>query len=417
MRSLLKVLGWLLTPMLLLALVLGVTVYHDRHAVVPEDESLTAGERAWTRNWLLQHRPSANKPGQWIHLDLSERELNLIANELLDKLGPGQTRIHLDDGRAHIKLSLSLPWDLVQGYLNLQFDLVETGHLPVIESARLAGLPIPSSLIQSLADRALSSVDHSELLRDLSIEPDHLALTYAWRPDLVERIGSGMLAAADLPRLLRYQEELNRWASEHPRPRNIPLADLLSHLFATAGERSKNADPIQENRAVFMVLAAYVNGQTIRDPSRESDPKVSTRPRTVVLRGRHDLSQHFAASAAIAIQGSGTFSGLIGWYKEMSDSKGGSGFSFPDMAANRSGIRLAKLATDSPEGARWLQHAAAQGLTEDDFMPRIDGLPEGMDRQTFITDFGDDKARRYRETITHIDQRIDERPLYRQPQS
>ncbi|EXJ15879.1 hypothetical protein [Imhoffiella purpurea] len=417
MRLFLKVLGWLLTPILLLMLVAGAMVLQDRLPLVRQDLKISAEEGAWTRQWLLQHRPASHRQGQWVDLDLSERQLDLIANALMDKLGQGRADIQLGDGQALIQASLALPWDLVQGYLNLECILVERDHQPSIESARLAGLPLPSALIESFAERAMSRVDHRELVRDLVIAPDRLTLSYAWRPDLLERIGSGMLAEAELPLLLRYQEDLDRWAAEHPRARTVTLADLMSYLFSKAGERPAEADPIRENRAVLMVLAAYVNGQTIRDPDPASDSKAALRPRTVVLRGRPDLSQHFVASAAIAIQGNDTFSSLIGWYKEMSDSKGGSGFSFPDMAANRSGIRLAKLATETPEGARQIQRAAKKGLSEDDFMPRIDGLPEGMNRGAFIAGYGEDKARLYREMIAHIDRRIDDRPLYHQPSS
>ncbi len=118
-------------------------------------------------------------------------------------------------------------------------------------------------------------------------------------------------------------------------------------------------------------------------------------------------------SAALTIQGSDTLSGLVGWYKEMSDANGGSGFSFADMAANRAGIHLAQLATSNQEGARRVQRIAVQGLTEDDFMPAIDGLPEGMDQRAFKTHFGRAKKDEYQKVMTHIDRRIDASRLYR----
>jgi hypothetical protein len=133
----------------------------------------------------------------------------------------------------------------------------------------------------------------------------------------------------------------------------------------------------------------------------------------VLLRQRQDLGQHFMTSAALVTQGGDTFSGMIGWYKEMSDANGGSGFSFADMSANRAGIRLAQRATASPDSARQVQQRIAAGLTEDDFMPVIDGLPEGMDQQAFAANFGNQNNVVYQKMIQLIDERINAARLFR----
>jgi hypothetical protein len=83
------------------------------------------------------------------------------------------------------------------------------------------------------------------------------------------------------------------------------------------------------------------------------------------LLNRHDdFPKHFIISAALAATAGGSLSDAVGVYKEIEDSRGGSGFSFNDIAADRVGV-----------------HAAARlraGIGEKDIMPMTDDLPEFM---------------------------------------
>lgn len=415
MRRLMKTLGWLLICVIIVILALGTLLLLDNQPLVEQDRAVTDAERAWVRDWIAGNRPHGKQSGDLITLVLTERQINLLANALLNQLGQGRVAVRLDDGHAQIAASLNLPWNPLGSVINLELALVEHGQRPTIEAAHLAGLPLPSSLVQTLANRALAAVESSQSLQQVDLQDDQIRIIYTWRPDLLERIGSGFMANADLPTVLRYQEDLSLKVAGLPRRKSIKLADLLAHLLARAGAQPANADPVAENRALILTLTAYVNGRTILDPA---DSKVSVtppRPHPVLLRERQDLSQHFMTSAALAIQGSDTLSGMVGWYKEMSDANGGSGFSFADMAANRAGIRFAQLATANQDSARQVQRMAGAGLTEDDFMPAIDGLPEGMNQRTFATQFGSQNKIEYQTIMDHIDRRIDASRLFRTP--
>ena len=411
MRRSFRYLGWFFLVAAVTTAALSALVL-DRQPLIADDIAATATERAWAKHWLISHRPGSRRSGDLVSFDLSARQATLVANELLDRFGQGHAVVRLEENRALIKASLALPWDLFASYVNVELTFVEDGHLPKVESARLAGLPLPDALVQSLADRALGAVERTQLFRKVDVTTDHLAVTYESQPNILEAIGGEMVASADRPTLLRYQASLASWLKEQPRRTRLELAGPLSHLLAEAAAQPPQADPIAENRAAIMVLAAYVNGRVIRDPAAKSAPP---RVRPLFLRGRRDLSQHFMSSAVLAIQGNDTLSHLVGWYKELSDSQGGSGFSFVDMTANRSGIRFAALATGSVEGARQVQRLAARGLTEADFMPAVTGLPEGMNREEFSLGFGEPGHLVYQRMIAHIDSRIDASPLYRKP--
>jgi hypothetical protein len=58
------------------------------------------------------------------------------------------------------------------------------------------------------------------------------------------------------------------------------------------------------------------------------------------------------------------------------------------MLANKSGIRLAVVATQSAEAARMLQRKIEQSTDPYTFMPKFDGLPEGLSSDEFQSQYG-----------------------------
>lgn len=416
MRRSFTILRWLLTIMVVAVLALGIMMLLDRQPIVPVDPVITQAEQTWAKQWLVTNRPRPQQTGKPITLTLSEREANVVVNALIDQFGQGRAQVSLQEGRVQLTASLALPWEELGGFVNLELVLVEDGHhLPKVESARLAGLPLPGALLQTLAERTLTAADRSQLFESVEFKPDQARITYIWHPDLLERIGSELVADTDLPRLLHYQARLEEKAASVPQRRPLVLAELLTALLTEARAQPASVDPIAENRAVILALAAYVNGRTIHDPADTAKSVTPPRPYPVLLRGRRDLGQHFMTSAALALQGNDALSSLIGWYKELSDAKGGSGFSFADLAANRAGIRFATLATASTTSARQVQQFATQGVTEEAFMPEIKGLPEGLSQREFEAAYGAAQNPAYQHMVDLIDRRIDACPLLRLP--
>jgi hypothetical protein len=407
-RLLLKGIGWSFALALAALLGLSLLIFLDRHPRVKDAIDATQTERLWASDWVAANRANLKRLDS---IEFSAREASLLLNALLDKTGRGRGRIQLGEGRAHLVLSLRWPTDLLAGYLNIELELADSGPRPQVESARVARLPLPRPLVQTLTERALGAIDRAQVLRGIHIQPDRLRLSYAWRADTLARISGGLVPRTDLATVLSFQESLTRLTEQTPKRQPLQLANLLSHLLREAGGIDA-ADPVATNRALLLSLTAYVNGRSIQDPdSRTAGPPI--RPRLVLLRGRQDLGQHFMTSAVLAIQGGDALSNLVGWYKEMSDSNGGSGFSFADLTANRAGIRFAKLATGSPAQALALQRSGAAGLSEDDFMPSVAGLPKSLTKAQFSARYGDSHHPQYQRLITAIDQRIESSRLYR----
>lgn len=127
------------------------------------------------------------------------------------------------------------------------------------------------------------------------------------------------------------------------------------------------------------------------------------------IRGRSDLTLHFALSAYLTATSGATAASAAGYTKEALDAQGGSGFSFADLAADRAGIRLA----EGVLGNRFRLSTLAESFTVRDFMPKVEGLPEGMQSVQFSRDYGGKGDARYELQIREIDSRINALAPYR----
>ena len=109
--------------------------------------------------------------------------------------------------------------------------------------------------------------------------------------------------------------------------------------------------------------------------------------------------------------GGSVLANAIGAYKELDDSRGGSGFSFPDLLADRAGVELAEAATGSA-AANMQRLMAEDGLKESDFMPLLDDLPEGLMEMEFRQRYSDLDDARYGHVKREINSRIALLPLH-----
>jgi len=192
----------------------------------------------------------------------------------------------------------------------------------------------------------------------------------------------------------------------------VSLTELLVPLFALAAERSKDDNGVAENRAAILILTLYVNGQGIEQFLPEAKDWPRPARHTVLLAGRDDFPKHFIISAALAAKAGGPLADAVGVYKELADARGGSGFSFNDIAADRAGTRFGEAAAGSAT-ARSLQQRLHSGINETDLMPRTDDLPEFMPEAEFKRRYGGLDASPYKKMIAEIERRIAVLPLYR----
>jgi uncharacterized protein YfiM (DUF2279 family) len=241
------------------------------------------------------------------------------------------------------------------------------------------------------------------------------SFTYRWDRALAKQIEQRgravLLPAADRERALAYYRLLA--ATSRGVGNKASLAVLLQPLFTLAGQRSGDGDAGAEQRALFLVLGTVLNRSSMHrlvggDPA---DLQPGHRYVRWSLAGRGDLAQHFGVSAAIAAAGGGVLADTIGVFKELDDSRGGSGFSFADLLADRAGVELAKAAMGA-DAVRIQRAMASSTLSEADFMPPIDDLPEGLMEMEFKQRYRDLDDARYARVKSEIDTRIARLPVY-----
>jgi uncharacterized protein YfiM (DUF2279 family) len=365
---------------------------------------------------LEQNDPRKLKSGARRTISVGASDLDLAANYLARQYAAGGARVQLNRGVAQVGASLRLPMIPSPIYLNFDATLAEDGALPRFEFLRIGRISIPAWVAHWLIPRffALAFGDAdihslSRVVKKVSMNEARIALTYEWQADLPDKLRTVLLPAEERERLRIYQERLAA-VSHSLKAKNVSLTELLVPLFTLAAEHS--SDAIAENRAAILLLTLYVNGQSLETILPEA--KNWSRPANhgVLLNHRDDFSKHFIVSAALAAKAGGPLADAVGIYKEIEDSRSGSGFSFNDIAADRAGTRFGEYAANSAS-ARQLQRQLISGLGEKDIMPATEDLPEFMPEAEFNRRFGGIDAPKYKQMMAEIDRRVAMLPLYR----
>jgi hypothetical protein len=370
---------------------------------------------------ILSHNdPRRMKAGVLRTITISQEELDLVVNYLANSYGKGSSNIDLQQGMARVRATVELPSNPIGRYLNIDAKLRETKALPRFEYLHIGKLPVPAFaadwLLQFSIKQLQASKDYgaaADIIKNVSTSDDMLRIVFEWNDALPNQLKSLLVPTKEQERLKAYHERLVELTSRPGSKRSLRLHELMRALFELATQRTNNGgDPTAENRAAIIVMAFYVNGKGLEAiiPAARQWPKPTSH--SVTLGGRGDFSQHFTISAALAATAGSPLSDVIGLYKEITDSHGGSGFSFNDIAADRAGTRFGELATTSVNGAQKVQRQFNAGLRESNFMPEVKDLPEYMQEIEFKRRYGSIGSPAYIKMTNEIERRIAALPLY-----
>ena len=361
--------------------------------------------------------PRRARPGTLQAATLGERDLELLLAQGARRLGTDlRAKVALGQGLASLQASVALPTNPFGPWLNLQASLRQTSGLPEVASLRVGAVPVPGWLANWALGRVLASQLPGaqtalalRMVKQVNFVPQWAAVTYAWPaqgPSMRQALADTLLPPAEQARLRVYVEALARLTQPLPEQGlTLPLTQLMPPLFSLAASRTHDdADARLENRAALLALALSADRMAL--PRLVSTSIGWQRPRTLklVLRGRDDFPLHFLVSAVIAAEGGGPLADAVGVFKEVSDSRGGSGFSFNDIAADRAGTRFGLQAVRAP---RALQQRLASGLRDDDLLPPVDDLPEFLTEPEFRRRYGGVDAPAYRAVMADIESRLD----------
>ena len=377
------------------------------------------------KQYVRTIRRNRNKQGDISQLLITERDFNLGFDYALSKC-PHRNYIsgNIDfyPDVVNVVFAFELPIDFSRRYLNVTMSLQPELSSLSIDEFRCGSLIVPDVVIRS----ALTLAHHfgvrvrkyrnlialRDTIRDITITQDYLLLKFRWDEDVLTRLkGQGrqlLMDDQEAERIEIYENYLLKLSLASTR-KDTSLSEILSLLFEFAHERTLSGnDPVEENQALLIALAFRYLNRSITDTLglNHSNPPVVKRKLYASLFGRNDLAKHFCISAALAVTAGSRHAALVGVLKEIDDSKGGSGFSFADLAAAKAGIRFGEIAAHSRARARELQLLMAEGVIESDFMPSIHDLQEGLTDLQFENEFNDLESMKYQKVEDEINRRI-----------
>ncbi|WP_206486400.1 hypothetical protein [Thalassotalea sp. G2M2-11] len=344
--------------------------------------------------------------------------------------------VTLSEQGASADASLALPLLGFIRYLNVHAFILPSNQGLQLSQVHIGDISLDGELFLSivtwLTDRIIQPQLVEKVLKMITaIEINqkqmttHLALGAVsmdqnGQNSLLLKLRDDLALFGDVNVIRFYYQSLSDFAEQQGEPSSI--ATFIAYLFELAATRQSISEQymaVNENQAALMALVIYFGADRfetlVGDIIIREKQQLALRNRMrhqVTLQGRVDLQKHFIYSIALQLFSTHSASDAMGEFKEFLDTNaGGSGFSFADLQADRAGTRLAMIVTKSELNAIRAQKLLSQ-VTDDQLLPSINGLQEGLTEQSFEQQFSHANSAQYKRTLKEIDNRLRSSPVY-----
>ena len=309
-----------------------------------------------------------------------------------------------------MRLSHGLP---LGAWLNIEARAHSVGKgraLPIVRG-RIGQLPVPAWLMRALIRQAWS-IAQPDIPNPPTLEATFPEVRIGAKAARIVLINPGRNAALTGLAQLGGTASDPRWVARAycalTRHADGDLATVVRRAWRL--NRPARLSPVEQNRALLVAVAMRTVPEYRDRLAGAALPLVSRCTNLdlpVTLAGRGDLAKHWAVSATLGASLGGQVAQSLGAFKELSDSlDGGSGFSFVDLAADRSGERFARAAID-PQLAPFVQKRLA-AVTEDQLLaPEALQRPEGLDEAVFAQTYTSIDSPEYATALAAIDRLLD----------
>jgi hypothetical protein len=344
----------------------------------------------------------------------------------------------LTDGRGFFRFSIELPLPRFIRFLNINLTLFTSQTGLALDTVYIGSLPIPGNWLITLVELVSNTYIEKSLgstlltmVSEVDISPSYLQLNIQV-PDYLNNNSQGKTATlialrdqlalfGDVNNIRFYHQSLLNFIDSDVKEKS--LAVYIAYMFSMTKQRSAifgTSTAVAENKAALTALVLYfctdkfelLIGDVSNYSSEQALQRLSLK-RSVTLRGRVDIQKHFIYSVALQLFGNSSASDAIGELKEFLDAnKGGSGFSFADLMADRAGTRLAMISTQTNESALLVQERLAKINNESAIIPLLAGLPEEITEEAFEQNYQNIKSPNYIAMLRHIDAQLLQIPLY-----
>ena len=404
----------------------------EAQPALEEPKPLTSAEKRHLVELFKDKNPRRVPPGETRTLRLTGDELDRFASWASQATGSRvrpAVRLRADGIRAaaSVRVPRTDRWINAEAAARAGID---EGRLAASDAElRIGQLRVPSLLLQPVLPFLVAGLQGDRDVRQvlpaverLAFTAQDAALTYRrvdMPPGLVARLMWGEEASQATRAAVYEQVDRLLLALEAAPKGDARFARALETAFAAAREQAAGA-PVEANRAAILALGIVLGhprlarsvGERLDDDRSDT---VSDLLKGTTLRGRGDWARHFTVSAALTVLSAAAPSDAAGLLKEELDADGGSGFSFADLLADRSGTRFAELATRDDASAHGVQDRLAAGFRVDDFFPPAADLPEGIADAELQTRYGGVGGELYGRQTAEIERRLAQCAAYREP--
>jgi hypothetical protein len=406
----------------------------EREPLVPEPRAVSTEDKRRIVAAFRGRNPRTIEPGGERTLRLTQADADgLVAWASPLVVNPSRVRgaVGFDAAdSARLRGSVRLP--LVRRWLNAEASgrvRVDEGRLWLREPRlRLGRWSVPAIVLDPLAPALQAIVQGERPLRPLlratrraRVEPGSASATYG-RVELPRGLVAELVwgeGGSDGLRDAVAEQVRGILAAAAAAPSGDGrLARAYEDAFRRAKARSAPGTAVEENRAALLGLGIVLGTTQLTTFAGDVvDASQKTLARELragtTAHGRADWTRHFALSGAITVLSAVAPSDAAGLLKEELDADGGSGFSFADLLADRSGTSFGDLATRSEESAAALQERVAAGFRLDDFFPSAAGLPENIEDAELRGRYGGVGGPLYRRYSDEIEKRVAAAAAYR----
>jgi uncharacterized protein YfiM (DUF2279 family) len=393
---------WPIALLLVLAFLL-----FDIGPTVPAPGPPSAAQAEGTRIMVQRTRDALNAGQGRALLYFSSPDLTGAAVLAGNIRSLGQFDSHVTAGTARFRMSQKL---LGPVWINFAADVgnSRTGFPPV--KLRIGRLPLGETLSQWVIEfaqwimtrRGIKTPPLDLLVNGVYISPAGITAS-VYLPGSSD-VGRGLFGLRHTPVDPAAAARIYCFlAKREAEETTEDFAKVVNRAFSAPSGLS---DTAEANRAALVALASYTVGPSAMRLASGMQEKIATCPvahRTAMIVGRDDLPKHWSLSAALAVTLGDDVGTAMGEWKELSDSRpSGTGFSFVDLAADRSGLAAAKRATDPASAAAMARKL--QGATPEQIIPiGALALSEGLTEAQFVSRYGTIDSKAFADATSRID--------------
>lgn len=319
-------------------------------------------------------------------------------------------------GARYVNITVGGDLRVIHGVLDLDIRHLRVGPIDVPGFL----LAVASPLVASVANSSRQLRPLLGPIQDLRVRSPVLSATYG-RADLPPGFIASIFEGDESVKALQAAVSAHATHLLESAARSAPAGQkvgaALEAALRHARERSRGRDAASENQAAILALGIVLGhaslervvGPVLDDAGRRTARAFDD----ATIRQRQDWTKHFFLSAAIGVLANQGISDAVGMFKEELDADGGTGFSFGDLLADRSGTAFAVAATRDGASARAMQDRLAQGFRVEDFLPAGADLPENLTDAQLSDRFGGVNGKEFRRVADEIDRRVASCAAYR----